>query len=639
MKLINKIKINFYPELKNLNFEDQTLNAILSNKKFKSQYKKIIKPFIKHLREYNSKHYDYNSHLDNDVMNQQIKAAFELSIKNNANKYISFITENYKENYKIINYKVFNDPNFNTLFSMINYEIFNDNISEIINKGQSEKLIEFINNNGTKCLKAINSSLFEDKVWNIIKANPSIGNKNITELLETNSMFNVLVNLIKQDLFEGLKYTYENIPESHNFIEVTIKNPKKVCLQQFSMDFISKIGTETLKKLYTRQVFSNENEFTKLFEIVDFNNYELIQDIINYDSYNFSFQNISKEDMQKPLLETNINYYNKKEVFINKYFGIKQKDIQYIELFLNQINKVNDFPNEFKEKYNNILQLLNNISTCSNEEIIKISKSMKLKNKDNYKKLIEECEKDGNEILKTQFVKDLKIKNQQIINQAEKKERIIDNEKVTVYELTGQPFTMLVHAICNNKESINNEYVKKIINDPENWNTISGGNNHVSTSLISDRYMAVYGTPNDNDVLMFGFNEIPSNCLKYTDITDVGIDRNAPINSNYNMRARIGYARINTIATIDDLIEKTIENQRQSGIWNEIGLSRIDETTGMKIQPNFIVCMDTISDSSLNAAQKLNIPIYFIKRKYYNNYPNKNTLESNQIIESGHLKR
>ena len=94
-------------------------------------------------------------------------------------------------------------------------------------------------------------------------------------------------------------------------------------------------------------------------------------------------------------------------------------------------------------------------------------------------------------------------------------------------------------------------------------------------------------------------------------------------------------------------MEKTIEtNLRKppnSRLWNEIGLSRTDETTGVKIKPNFVVCMDVISESSIKAAQQFNIPIYLINRKYYQDLPyineNDNELEATQAIESGHLKR
>lgn len=654
MNIKDKIKLNFYPELKELNIDGEMLKQIISNKNFKKQYKTYIKPFIKYLREYKCTEYDNETlkqvGLDDDTIKQHLKAVFELSINNNSNKYISFINENMRlySEAKITNFHILNDSNFDKLYSMIKYDVFQENISEIISNGNSNRLIEFINNNGRMNLSRINLVMFDDKVWNIINKNPSIGNTTVLELF--NSRMDALVDLINRDLFEGLKYTYENIPESHNFIEYQLGRRKegKLSFHQFSMDFIKSIGDETLKKLYARHEFSDEREFKKIFEIVSFGNYELIQDIVNYDTYNFDFKNISVNDMQKQLLETNIKGYNKNEVFLNKYFGIERKDVHYIKLFLNAINKANNLPDEFKKKYDSILQLINQILISTDEELINISKTMDLDKKDEYKKLIETCEKDGNNVLKNHFVNDLKIKNQQIIDTAEHKEiRTNDGSSINVYELSGQPFTMLVHAVVDNRMSVNNSYVSQIVNNPEIWDKIDGGNKHISASLISDKFMVTYGIPNKNDTIMFGFNDLSWDCVKFTDVADVGIDRNASTDINYNMRNRFFKAKINTVTTVDDLMEKTIEtNLRKSPnsrLWNEIGLSRTDETTGMKIKPNFVVCMDTISETSIKAAQQFNIPIYLINRKYYQELPyinpNNNDLEITQTIESGHLKR
>ena len=652
MNITDKIKLNFYPELKELNIEEEILKQIISNKNFKNQYKTSIKPFIKYLREYKYTEYDNGTlkqvGLDDDTIKQHLKAVFELSIKNNSNKYISFITKNYYERSSITNFNVFNDSNFENLYSMIGYEIFNKNICEIISKGNSNRLIEFINKNGRMNLAKINSSMFDDKVWNIINQNPSIGNTNVLELF--NSTMDTLVDLMSKDLFEGIKYTYENIPESHNFIEHQLGMRKEGTLsfQQFSMDFIKNIGDETLKKLYARHKFSDEAEFKKIFEITSHGNYELIQDIVNYDTYDFNFKNISSDEMQKQLLETNINYYNKNEVFLNKYFGIERKDVHYIKLFLNAINKANNLPDEFKDKYSSILQLINQILISTDEELIKISKTMDIDKKEEYKKLIKACENDGNEVLKNHFVNDLKIKNQQIVSTAQHKEITThDGKTINVYELSGQPFTMLVHAVVDNRMSVNNSYVSQIVNNPEDWDKINGGNNHISTSLISDKYMVTYGIPNKNDTIMFGFNDLPYDSVKFTDVADVGIDRKASTDIDYNMRNRVFVASINTITTVDDLMETTIETNLRKPpnrrLWNEIGLSRTDETTGVKIKPNFVVCMDVISESSIKAAQQFNIPIYLINRKYYQDLPyineNDNELEATQAIESGHLKR
>lgn len=673
MNVIDKIRLNFYPELKQLNIDDDILKQIISNKDFKNQYKAHIKPFIKYLKNYKQENYDpitqtYKSvGFGDDAIKQHLKAVFELSIRNNSNKYISFIQQEYykdvccsyigtepvilpvnaEKKSKITNFNVFNDQNFEKLYDMIGDDIFSDNICEIINNGHSDRLLQFKNSNSHILLSRMNASMFDDKIWNIINQNPFIGNTNVLNLF--GQRLDIFAKIVNDDLYDGLKYTYENLNESHSFIERTLVRPKEgsYSLQQFSMDFIENIGDETLKKLYSQGCFADEKNFKKIFEIASFGNYELIQDIVNYDSYNFKFENISVNDMQKNLLETNIGYYNKSEVFLNKYFGIKKNDAHYIKLFLDAINKVPSLPSEFEEKYGVFLQLANLVLSSDGEELVKLSKSMDVDKKEDYKKLITECERDGNDVLKNQFVNDLKLKNQDMIATAEHKEIMTNDGNINVYEFNGQPFTMLVHAICNNNNSEHNSFVSEIINNPENWNKIDGGNNYISTSLISDRYMKTYGVPDNNDVLMFGFNDLSWNSVKYTDVKDVGINRKASTNANCNMRRRISTADCNTIATVDDLMEKTImlnsKRKSENKSYNEIGLSRIDEITGMKIKPNFVVCMDTISESSIKAAQHFNIPIYLINRKYYPELPyvneDKNNLDDTQTIETSSFRR
>ena len=73
-------------------------------------------------------------------------------------------------------------------------------------------------------------------------------------------------------------------------------------------------------------------------------------------------------------------------------------------------------------------------------------------------------------------------------------------------------------------------------------------------------------------------------------------------------------------------------------MWNEIGLSRIDEATVEKIKPNYIVCMDVINEHSLKAAKEFNVPIYLIHRKCYSELPyiyDNNLTQSESITISG----
>ena len=51
MGVLDRIKLNAYPELKKLNISNDLLKSILSNKNFKKNYKTKIKGFLKNLSE------------------------------------------------------------------------------------------------------------------------------------------------------------------------------------------------------------------------------------------------------------------------------------------------------------------------------------------------------------------------------------------------------------------------------------------------------------------------------------------------------------------------------------------------------------------------------------------------------------
>lgn len=632
MNIINRIKLQTqYFDLKKLDIDNELLEQAISDNQFSELYKKEIKPFIKYLYDYSYQDYINDTliekKLDSKMISYHINSILKTYKGNSSVKYISFIKNHCLEKYELKNPQVLNDENFDNLFKLIWNDVFSDNIYNIINSGYSERLLQFIEKNPKTNLSTINSNLFNDIVWEIINSNPIIGDTTILDLFSNRiNGLDVLVSIINAGLFEGLKYTYENIPESINFIidQLGTRIEDSLSLKQFDINFINNIGNDVLSKLYYRNCFSDKNEFSKIFQIYQAGNYELIQDIVNYDIDGFSFKNIPDEDITKNLINSNIGHYNKNEVLLNKFFGIKRSDNHYIKLFLSSINKAS-LSDEFKEKYGTILELLNQIYSASEEKIIIISEKLDKAKKEEYRNLIYDCEREGNELIKCQFSKDLEQKNIQLLNNATYHNLSTNNgNNIDVYELTGQPFTMLVHAITDNNMSVNNSYVSQIVNNPEIWNNINGGNNHISTSLISDKYMVTYGIPNNENTVMFGFCNVPAQSIKFTSVEDAGIKRNAKTNINYNMRNRVFVADINTVVSIDELMQKTIDKniQKQSGrMWNEIGLSRVNEETGEKLQPNYIVCMDYVSEISKKAAEYFGIPIYLIQRKYYKELP------------------
>lgn len=624
MKAINWLKLNIlYSELKKLNMDPQILEKIISNKDFHFQYKKYIKPFLERSKKFAYSEYDY------EMIEKEAKEILELSINNNSNKYITFLIENPNYREIITDFHIFNDKNFEKLYSIIGENIFKKNICEVINKGYSEQLIKLININPNFILQIQDkdfSSIFEENVWNIIRENPHVGNKTLFEIFNKN--IDIIAKIIAKDLYEGFVYTYENINESHILIEeYSIKTEEEYILQLFSKGFINNMGDEMLKKIYTnKNIILNDTKIKKIIEISQVGNYELIKDVINYDEECLIFNNITTNDMNKSLLEINQDIYNHQAIFMNKYFNIEQKNFRDINLFIKTLKNVKELPIEFKEKYGSILELINKILISNQEQLIEISKNINIENKDEYKELLSSCEKDGNNILKKEFVNEINQKNIEITSKAV--HTVItakDDKNVHIYELSGEPFTMLVHAVTNNKSSEHNSFVNEIISNPENWDKITNGNNYISTSVISDKYMHVYDIPNENNTVMFGFSNIPHSSLQITAPEDLGTNRTASNNIDFNKVNKTRDHETNTIITLEELINKTIEKNinvpPQVRMWNEIILSRKDDNTGANIKPDYIVCMDTISETSINAAQKLNIPIYKINRKYYKELP------------------
>ena len=180
-------------------------------------------------------------------------------------------------------------------------------------------------------------------------------------------------------------------------------------------------------------------------------------------------------------------------------------------------------------------------------------------------------------------------------------------KNLDVYELTGEPFTMMIHAISSTiKDSyINNGAIgKKVYDNPECWNKIEGGNPNISTSVISDKHIKFFS--NGSTTVIYGFDSFPSDNL--LDMKE--LDAATPMHSNYKT------ANAN-IVLLDDYNNSMV---RQTGAvgYGEIILSRKDKA-GNKFNPNYIVCTDEINEATKRAAEYFNVPIYLIHTDCYKN--------------------
>ena len=500
-------------------------------------------------------------------------------------------------------------------------KIFEDNISDIILGGHSEKLKKILEANPNlknKLIENLNINYFSVKCLSVLDENPKFGDKTLLELFVDKLAY--ISNIIESGFFDGLRYIYENISESRNFIEKNIVNiSEDVYLSRiFDMNFINNMGNDTLRKLYNNaDCLKNKQILQNIFKISNVGNFELIKDIINFDSNVLGLKLITDKDINSNLIEIDMGY-NKSELFLNKFMGIEKKDIEYIRIFLQEINK-NHLPDSFREKYEEILSLLNTILGATDEEIISMSKSFDKSKKEGYRELINQLEKDGNNVIRENFSNELQIRYNQMNSSvhasncvSNKGNVYYDNngQPIVKYELTGQPFTLLIHALSNNEMSPNNHLVKQILDNPENWNNISGGNKFISTSLISDKYFRTYGAPQ----LIYGFSSLSEDSIKYMDSIDAGTNREAGENHDFNMRESLFFRNINTVTSIDTLVEETAKKNSR---WNEVLITRRNND-GSKRKPDYIVCMDNINGYAIRAAKYFCIPIYVIHTNKYN---------------------
>lgn len=603
MNIVNRIKLKSYPELQKMNFDEETLIKIISNKNFKEQYQKVILPFI-------------SKYKDNDM----IKGIFELSISNDSEKFANFVDNNYLHNEKEFeldksqkntnndnektnsvesiwdyfeevkrgknNYAIIKDKNFDKLFSILKFNVFDESMTKILNKIDSDKLLQI-----------------------------DIGNKNILELAEGNHNNLVWIEkIIENDLVEGLQYVYKNIPESKNNIRSS--HSLTTTTKQFSMEFIKNVGNEYLEKMYKSGMFVDDNfsisKMEGIFKIAEENNYELIYDIVdshvlNTDDYVFP-DKINDTDLKKSYIEL-LDDKKIKNFLLRKYMipTLKSFEDKTYQNLLNSILSINDLPKNFTDKYSSILNLYQKIMNSSNEELIEIFKEKKLgKDRNEYNKQLESnfslFMKDANEILKKEVVNDLKTRSNQII-QNSKKTNIISKtgKNIDVYELTGEPFTMLVHAM-----SKGDHIGKQIINNPEKWITYNQNENqNLSTSLISDKHLETIHSGLTS--VIYGFDNLENEALVIMRDCDVGASCGGKLDTKYDNV-------LNPILLLDDLNNRMIGKTKIDH--NEVLISRVDKN-GNKIKPNYIVCKDIISNGSPEAAEYFNVPIYLIHTDCY----------------------
>lgn len=630
MNALDKIKLNFrYSQFKNMNIREDILATLLTSKDFKRAYKKNkeqIDHFINHFKVN-----DYGT----DITSSHIENIINLSTTRNHDQYIQIINDTNFFARKIENSGIFNDNKIQKLIERRGIEevVYNEKIHTVIENNHSDRMLEFFDKyEGNYVMHSqLNPQMFADDIWDVVKTNDKIGDTTLLELMKRPSQLEKITEIIASGNYEGFKYIYENIPDSHHFIDQHF-DYEHVDTRMFANDFIERLGTETVQKIFQTSNFSKVEEYEKIFQIMDVGNECLIKDHVHFTnrSMDTRFAGFKVDEIDKDIMETQSYKGIKKDLFLNKYFGLQHDELKYIKLFLESINQI-DLPKEFQEKYGEIHHVLNQIISTENEDsLLQLRQYFDSTKREDYQKIIKEFEIEGNKHLKKGFVSEIKEKDDEVKRNVAMIPTTLRNSKqeetnVDVYEFTGEPFTMLVHAISDNKRSENNSKVQSLIDNPANWNNIDEGNNHISKSLISNKFLYTYGNQKvaKEKMVIYGFSELPSESMKFTKTDDAGINRGASVDFEANMRQMLSIPDTNTITTASNLLRETIEKNKgkppHNISWNEILSLRVDEN-GKHLMPNYIVCMDEIYSTSVDAAKHFGIPIYLIDTKKYDHF-------------------
>lgn len=640
MRFIDKLKVRFlYSKFINSNVNEELLSLAMSDKEFKSKYKSTILPFVKELEQSDSKSID--SHLNS------LLQAFE---DDKLDTYINNASIYKEKSYNYSNYKVLSDKNFQNIVLELHDNELPSNIEKIIEDGYSDRYLTCLNKylNGEtisyKDKKQVNPALLHDNVWNVVENNAKICGIEMSKIVSGQISQDRLIELVENNLYEGFIHSYEISPYKTMFIN-KFNNPEKLStsLPPLDMEFIRNVGDDNLKKLYSikRGIKGRgENSLPNLHKLSELKNYDLIKQIIRYDSY-YILESISEEDTnKKDIIEVSGSY--KKQIFADRYFGIDETEFEYLDVFCDAIKKIEQ-PKEYAEKYADIIQFMETFLKLTDEQILDARKNFSEENREKYKNILKEAELEGNNLIRNEFSNQLKEHSQEI--QQKSVHEVIhtkNNKDIDVYKLEGEQFTMMVHNVHVNKLN-HGELANKILQDPKEFNEKHEANNHISASLISDEYMFTYGFADgrEENSLVFGFSDVTPDSILQMETGDMGSNIKSdllPANEHSNRNSLRSNGLINTVVTPDELMKRTIKRNKNLANtnvnrYNEILLPREN------IKPDYIVCFDGINEISKKAAEEFDIPIYFVDRQKYSKLAYRRNIEEiDDLIEKGYSR-
>ena len=593
-----------YKELSKLGIDEELMNQIFRNKIFKKIYKSSI---ISLVNKYDVNHYS-------NAIIIGIKALIKLNNEDDMLKCISIMNEKLSMiAYKVdeINPYVILDENFSDIFNRLRNQTFQKNIEEIILNKKSKQLVELINE-----FQLYDKSKISDlsiNLINFINSDLKIDNISIKDYVKNNNInINLLGEIINSGYEEGLLYTLTKVPSGLDMIKNGFFNPKIL-----DMNFIACLTEKNYDKLcdYFQRPYIDEirNEVVKIYEA---GNYKLINDMIDYGGLNFIDV---KDDTDKDIYffaekGSSLYYKSCEKIFLSKEMNISEEQYWDIYSIRGRIER-SICKYEILKKYKKEYEFFNYIITSEYEKLKEFSSKYAndqineiINNLTTINKFISSIERiTFTELIKNSFnqLNKNNISSHILLNN--NKESILSNtgKEIKVFELNGEPFTMMVHSITQKKEDgVNNGKIgNKLRDNPEIWDNEENGNPMISSSIIdNNNFNSIFSTSYKHDDVIYGFINIPEEAFYGTFNHDAGTNmKDFPQEEYYTARMNLP----------SDIMNK-------NGFHNEVIFNRKNLKTNEKFKPDYLVCYDNVDKKTIKHAQYFNIPIYVINTKIYN---------------------
>lgn len=350
--------------------------------------------------------------------------------------------------------------------------------------------------------------------------------------------------------------------------------------QNTNPEFYEKLVVEYKK--YIKDILNSYDNNTQIFNLYfdnsSFDNYLLTKQLQE------KFKNADEVGKIKVLKEeTSLKL---SEIVVDSIF---EDNIYNVKLNLNEIIRyTNDINvNLILSEHLNFYKMILNIDSLSNEEKINLYNNFKDKNVssmlyDDLKTLKEYSYTSIKNSL-TSFNSNSKLKNMDLSKKY----------GVTIYDLNGEPFYMLVKSMNPISNNDNNNFISL----EENNSKIERG----CYSLIGSDNIDVF-----NRKFVYGFNNFNTqNIISVFETDCFSQESDEPIlNQNY------GTTAVNRLMTPSQIVNG-LDSDRQTR-YSEIQILG-------KLKPDFIVVFDSINEMALLESKNLNIPIVIINTLAYSN--------------------